>query len=153
MGCMTQRKQPLSHQDFAFIYSKVPRLTVEVIVVVDGGVVLVKRQEASWQGQWHIPGGTVLYKEPLLQVVKRVAQEELGIEVSVAPQIGYIEYPSEEKERGFGWSVGIAFVCSPVDPVDEDVWRQKGIEVFREVPENIIEEQKNIVKQVLSNYT
>jgi hypothetical protein len=71
----------------------------------------------------------------------------------VAPQIGYIEYPSEEKERGFGWSVGIAFVCSPVDPVDEDVWRQKGIEVFREVPENIIEEQKNIVKQVLSNYT
>jgi hypothetical protein len=65
MGCMTQRKQPLSHQDFAFIYSKVPRLTVEVIVVVDGGVVLVKRQEASWQGQWHIPGGTVLYKELL----------------------------------------------------------------------------------------
>jgi len=42
----------------------------------------------------HGPGGTVRLGEPLVAFVKRVAATELGLEVSVGPFLGYIEYPS-----------------------------------------------------------
>ena len=34
------------------------------------------------------------FGEPLVEAVKRVAQDELGIAVSVGQLLGYIEYPS-----------------------------------------------------------
>src|SRR5687768_1353542 len=125
-----KRKQPFSTEEFGFIYSRVPRLTVEVILVIEGGVVLVERQEPSWYGLWHIPGGTVFYKERLVDAVKRVAQEELGIDVQVGELLGYIEYPSEEAERGFGWSTGIAFKCQALTQPNRKEWEKNNVKVF-----------------------
>lgn len=148
---LKKRHHPFSSEEFKAIYSRVPRLTVEVIVKLDNGVALIKRQEPSWHGQWHIPGGTVLYKETIEQAVKRLAQEELGIQVKMQSLIGYIEYPSEEKERGFGWSIGMAFFCEAVNEIDWEQWQKEGIEVFENLPKNVVEEQRMILEKVLSN--
>lgn len=99
---MTDRKQPLSHEEFERIYTMVPRVTVEVVITSAKGVVLALRQEPSWNGLWHIPGGTILYKETVHQAVERIAYEELGVRVSMGEILGYIEYTTEEEERGFG---------------------------------------------------
>jgi ADP-ribose pyrophosphatase YjhB (NUDIX family) len=145
----TPRLQPLTAEEFERIYSKVPRLTVEVILKVDNGVVLTLRTEKSWQGQYHIPGGTVLYQEPLTGAVQRIAQEELGISVKIQQLVGYIEYPSEVLERGFGWSVGIAFLCEPAEEVDLKDWEARNIRVFEALPENLIAEQRPILEKAL----
>ena len=99
---------PLPQAEYEAIYAKVPRLTVEVVVVSPDGVLLSKRLIGPCRGLWHIPGGTVRFGEPLTTAVARVAADELGLEVTIDRLLGYIEYPSH-LARGLDWPVGIAF--------------------------------------------
>jgi 8-oxo-dGTP pyrophosphatase MutT (NUDIX family) len=75
------------------IYSKEPRLTVEVVIIAanQGGVLLSRRQTGPCRGLWHIPGGTVRFGERLTEAACRVPRGELGLVVDVGPMIGYIE--------------------------------------------------------------
>lgn len=146
---MTHRRQPLSSLEFEAIYSKVPRATVEVVIASAQGVVLALRHEQSWNGLWHIPGGTILYKESVSDAIHRIAREELGVTVEIGQLLGYIEYPSEEKERGFGWSIGLAFHCTLTSEVDSDRWQQEQIQFFQELPVKMVEEQRQLLRSIL----
>jgi ADP-ribose pyrophosphatase YjhB (NUDIX family) len=106
---MSRNNHPLSQNEFDDIYSKIPRLTVEVILKDDSGAIyLTKRAIEPCKGQWHLPGGTVRFGEPMVDAVKRIARRELGIDVESLQNIGYIEYPSHYK-NGLDSPVGIAF--------------------------------------------
>lgn len=100
---------PLSPEEFDQIYSRVTRLTVEVVIRSDQGILLVKRDIEPCRGQWHLPGGTVRFGESLIAAVRRVAMAEVGVTVEVGPQIGYIEYPQMLAGGYRGWPVGLAF--------------------------------------------
>ncbi len=145
------RKKPFSPEVFKQLYSQVPKLTVEVIVKTEAGIVLTLRGAKSWHNQWHIPGCTLLYQEYIEDAIQRVAQEELSIAVKKQQFLGYIEYPSEEKERGFGWSVGLVFLCTTDCQLPDYNQEGEKIQVFDSVPENTVEEQKAILSQVLSS--
>lgn len=144
------RKQPFSPQEFEAIYSTVTRATVEVIVCIDHQVLLLEREEQSWHGQWHIPGGTIFYKETVQAAIHRIAQEELGFDVEVGNLLGYIEYPSEEQERGFGWSIGLAFLCSPKEKPNTFQF-PKNAQLFQTLPDNLVVEQRTILEKVLGD--
>jgi ADP-ribose pyrophosphatase YjhB (NUDIX family) len=106
---MTKLEHPLSQEEFDSIYAKVPRLTVEIIVRdADSALYLTKRAIELCKGQWHLPGGTVRFGEPMTEAVKRIAKRELGIDVKLSKNIGYIEYPSHYL-RGLDSPVGIVF--------------------------------------------
>lgn len=103
---------PLSKQEFDAIYSKVPRLTVEVLIYDPvKGTYLTLRDIEPCKGQWHLPGGTVFFGENIMNAVKRVSKREVGIDVLSASLVGYIEYPSHYK-RGTGYPVGLVFLVS-----------------------------------------
>lgn len=106
---MVEEQRPLSKEEFDKIYSKVPRLTVEVIVRDEhGAVYLTQRAAGPCKGLWHLPGGTVQFREALFHAVQRVARRELSIDVKHARNSGYIEYPSHYlKSRDY--PVGIVF--------------------------------------------
>ena len=106
---------PLSEAEFRSIYSRVPRLTVEVVVESSQGILLTRRETGPCAGLWHVPGGTVRFGEPLIAAVKRVAATELGLEAPVGPFLGYIEYPSHHL-NGLDSPVGLAFLSH----VEED---------------------------------
>lgn len=106
---MTNQNHPLSEEEFNSIYSKVPRLTVEIIVKnKDSNIYLTKRAIEPCKGQWHLPGGTVRFAELLIDAVKRISRRELNIDVIKAKNIGYIEYPSHF-ENGLDSPVGVVF--------------------------------------------
>jgi ADP-ribose pyrophosphatase YjhB (NUDIX family) len=105
---MTADEHPLSQEEFDAIYAKVPRLTVEVIVKNEGKIYLTKRAIAPCNGQWHLPGGTVRFGEPLTEAVKRIASRELGIHATEVASKGYIEYPSHYL-HGLDSPVGLVF--------------------------------------------
>ncbi len=115
---------PLSKQEFDYIYSKVPRLTVEVVIRKDGAIYLTKRAIEPCKGQWHLPGGTVRFAEPLTDAVKRIAKRELGIIVKQLKNSGYIEYPSHYL-KGLDTPVGLVFEIESyegnLEPDDESV--------------------------------
>ena len=105
---MSDHPHPLTRDEFRDIYSKVPRLTVEVVVRSPAGVLLTLRDIEPCRGLWHLPGGTVRFGEKLVDAVRRVAAREVGIDVVAAHPLGYIEYPSHH-ENGLDSPVGIAF--------------------------------------------
>jgi ADP-ribose pyrophosphatase YjhB (NUDIX family) len=135
-------ENPFSAEEFKALYSRVPRLCVDLVVRTPGGVILTLRSLPTWTDAWHLPGGTVFYKETIRHAAKRVAKRELGIEVAVLKTLGYMEFPSEEKERGFGWSVSIALLCEiAAGTLFEKTDEASEIKAWAELPEDMIPEQ------------
>ena len=100
---------PLNKEEFKYVYSKVPRMTVEIIVRDESGALyLTRRSIDPCKGQWHLPGGTVQFGESLIAAVRRVAMRELSINVRKADNRGYIEYPSHYL-NGLDHPVGLIF--------------------------------------------
>jgi len=93
------KPKKLPYEEFMSIYKKVPRLGVDVILKTDKGVLLTKRVVEPHKGEWHLPGGTVLFGEKLVETTKRVAKEELGIGIKIIKFLGIIEY-SIKNESG-----------------------------------------------------
>jgi ADP-ribose pyrophosphatase YjhB (NUDIX family) len=151
---MTNRKahspsKPFSYREFRSIYSRVPRLTVEVVIRTPEGIVLTLRKKYGWKNQWHMPGATLLYGEKVQDAAVRVAREEAGLEVHVERLLGLLHYPSEKKERGFGWAVGAIFLCSIVSGELKADDQASAIRFFRRLPRNIVKDQRAILESVL----
>lgn len=131
--------EPLPQAEFDWIFSKVPRLTVEVLIASEErGVLLAKREVDPCRGMWNLPGGTVRFGEPLVNAVKRVAADELEAAVRPGRFLGYIEYPSHY-ESGLDSPVGLVFAATPLDEAEpRGRW-------FTVLPENMHEEQKQFL--------
>jgi ADP-ribose pyrophosphatase YjhB (NUDIX family) len=140
---------PLPKPEFDAIFSRVPRLTVEVVIAApDCGVLLNQRAIEPCIGLWHLPGGTVRFGEPVKDAVTRVAAAELGIAVRARDLLGYIEYPSHYL-NGLDSPVGLAFAADPIDgPPDVDAlpgeWKW-----FSRVPPEIHDEQAAFLRATL----
>ena len=143
---MSARGGALPQAKYEAIYAAVPRLTVEVVIVSSDGTLLTRRQGGPCAGLWHIPGGTVRFGEPLSDAVHRVAEQELGVTVSIDDLLGYIEYPSH-LERGLDWPVGIAFGVH-LSRTSADVFRPAADSAawFAILPEQMHDEQKVFLK-------
>ena len=50
---------------------KNPALTVDAVIVKDGKIVLIKRKEEPFQGQYALPGGFVEYGETVEAALRR----------------------------------------------------------------------------------
>jgi ADP-ribose pyrophosphatase YjhB (NUDIX family) len=142
-----QNALPFSRAEFDRIYSRIPRLNVEVILRTADGVVLTKRSIEPCKGQWHIPGGTVRFAESLPAAVRRVARDELGVEVSVGQLLGYIEYPQMVAAGYRGWPVGFAFAAELVGGRLHAADQAEEIGCFSRVPPNTITEQASFLEQ------
>jgi 8-oxo-dGTP diphosphatase len=139
----------LPKADYDAIYRRVPRLCVEVVIVApERGVLLSLRDIPPNEGAWHIPGGTVLFGEPLIEAVKRVTLDELRLEANVGELLGYIEYPSHY-ENDLDSPVGLAFRTEPVDGVPSADELPDGCEWFDRLPDGLYEEQREFLSRRL----
>jgi 8-oxo-dGTP diphosphatase len=133
---------PIPRAEFKRIFSRVPRLTVEVVIFSEAsGVLLARRDVDPFRGHWNIPGGTVLIGERVTDAVRRVALDELGVSVGVGELLGYIEYPSLH-EMGLGYPVGLAFRALPEGELPNRQTEPHEFEWFRQLPGDLFEEQK-----------
>jgi ADP-ribose pyrophosphatase YjhB (NUDIX family) len=122
---------------------------VEVVVVrPDRGVLLLRRDIPPNVGAWHIPGGTVLFGEALVEAVRRVAHDELGLEVEAGPLLGYIEYPSHY-DNGLDSPVGLAFRSELVDSAVTAERLPEGCAWFKRLPSELYEEQREFLARTL----
>ena len=138
-------------EEFNAIYGRVPRLNVEVLIRTPEGVVLTKRSIEPCLGQWHIPGGTVYFGDTLVETVKRVAMEELGVEVEVGQQLGYIEYLNMHAAGYKGWAIGIAFEATIIGGQLTGSYQGEELRCFKEVPKNVIADQAELLRTFLKS--
>ncbi|HVU13939.1 MAG TPA: NUDIX domain-containing protein [Phototrophicaceae bacterium] len=69
------------------ILETMPIPCVDIAIVANGAVLLVRREDAPAKGQWWLPGGRVLKGEMMKDAAMRKARQEVGIECHVGPII------------------------------------------------------------------
>ncbi len=125
---------PLSKEEFDYIYSKVTRLAVEVLIYdEEKGVFLTERDIEPCKGQWHLPGGTVLFGEPLIDTVIRIAKRETDIDVKKVHMVGYIEYPSHYK-NGLDSPVALVFEVDDYKGIPKSTTESTDGKWFTQIP-------------------
>jgi ADP-ribose pyrophosphatase YjhB (NUDIX family) len=136
---------PLPQDEFDRIFSRVPRLTVELVITSnDRGVLLALRDLGPCRGLWHLPGGTVRFGEPVVKAVRRVARDELGLTVRVGQLLGYIEYPSHY-QNGLDSPVGLAFSTTAAGDMPDERDLRSECAWFTVLPDNMHGEQKQFL--------
>jgi hypothetical protein len=83
---MPSKEKPIPPSEWRVIVENVPLVSVDLVVEHDGGVLLGKRENEPAQGEWFVPGGTVLRLSgtlltkhlPNLIPVRRVPRPSIG---------------------------------------------------------------------------
>ena len=83
-----------------------PFPTVDIIIEIDGGVVLIRRKNPPYG--WAIPGGFVDYGESLETAAVREAKEETSLDVHLLSQMG--AYSDPERDPRFH-TISVVFIA------------------------------------------
>jgi ADP-ribose pyrophosphatase YjhB (NUDIX family) len=73
---------------------KTPLATVDVIIEIDGGIVLIRRRNPP--PGWALPGGFVDRGESVAQAARREAKEETGLDVELRALLGVYSDPKRD---------------------------------------------------------
>lgn len=85
-----------------------PALTVDIIIVEDEKVVLIKRLNNPYKDCWAIPGGFVDYGERVEDAAVREAREETSLEVELTKLVGVYSDPDRDPR---GHTVSITYTA------------------------------------------
>lgn len=88
------------------VLSQGPLMTVDTVIEVKGGIVLIKRSNPPFG--WALPGGFVDYGESLEHAAAREAREETGLRVKVLRQMRTYSEPGRDPRFQ---TVTTVFVC------------------------------------------
>jgi ADP-ribose pyrophosphatase YjhB (NUDIX family) len=133
----------LPYQEFLAIYRQVPRAAVDVIALSPQGFLLTKRTIPPFEGFWHIPGGTILFKEPIDHAITRIVQEELGVKVKVIKLLGIVEYFNDAGRH----TVCNGFLAQIKSGVPRGSNQGEEVKFFKKIPRNFIPEQRAFLKK------
>ena len=84
-----------------------PKLMVDVVIPAENGVVLIRRGNDPFGGQWALPGGFVEVGETVEEAAAREAAEETGLAVEIARLVGVYSDPERDPR---GHNVSVAFL-------------------------------------------
>jgi 8-oxo-dGTP diphosphatase len=121
-----------------------PSVTADVVVFADDGdVLLIRRRNPPFQGQWALPGGFIeTGKETVEECAVREALEETGLEVKLDRLLGVWSRPGRDPR---GHTVTCVYLTEPVpvsrkvfadgrDDAAEAAWIHPEGERFGEIP-------------------
>jgi 8-oxo-dGTP diphosphatase len=75
---------------------KTPLLAVDAIILFQGGVVLIRRENPPYKGCYAFPGGFVEVGESTETAVGREAKEETGLEIDILSLVGVYSDPARD---------------------------------------------------------
>ena len=87
---------------------KTPLLAADAVILFQGGIVLIKRENPPYQGCFALPGGFVEIGETVESAAQREAKEETGLEIEL---IGLVGIYSDPKRDPRGHIVSAAFLA------------------------------------------
>lgn len=95
---------------------KYPVLTVDAVIPINGGIVLIQRKKEPFKGQWALPGGKVEFLESLRDAIIREVREETGLGVEPVRMIGVYDDPVYRDPRGH--YISVAYLCKIIGNTD-----------------------------------
>lgn len=119
-----------------------PFLTVDAIIEIDGGIVLIRRKNPP--PGWAIPGGFVDYGETLEEAVIREAKEETGLDIRLVRQLHTYSDPKRDPRHH---TVSTIFIATASGiPVAADDAREAGIFMKDNLPDEIAFDHRQILE-------
>jgi ADP-ribose pyrophosphatase YjhB (NUDIX family) len=123
-----------------------PIPTVDIIIEVEGGIVLIERKNPPHG--WAIPGGFVDYGETVESAAVREAKEETGLDVQLTALLGVYSDPSRDPRHH---TISTVFVASAAgQPVADDDAADAGVFTEDTLPEEIAFDHREILKEYFS---
>lgn len=141
---MKYKKLPF--EEYTNIFHKVPRVAIDIVVRTPKGILLTLRVIHPYKGMWHLPGGGVLFREPIKHAIDRIISEELGIKVKVIKPLGIIEYLNDGERH----AVTNVFLTEIIKGAPRGSEQGKEIGYFKEIPDNCIPEQREFLRKFLA---
>lgn len=139
---MPRPRQKLSDRDFRFIYGRVPRLCVDLVIKDRRGIVLIQRDITPDRGRWHFPGGTIRFGETIADAIRRFARDEAGLRVKIVRIVGSAEY---FRGRKFGHIVSVVYLVKPLAGRLRGGWQGRRVAWFKILPKNTVIEQRQFL--------
>ncbi len=75
---------------------KTPMLAADALILFDGGIVLIRRENPPYQGYYALPGGFVEVGETVEEAAKREAKEETGLDIILLKLVGVYSKPDRD---------------------------------------------------------
>ena len=131
-----------------------PLLTVDAIIIYQGKLVLIKRNNQPYQDMFALPGGFVEVGETVEAGAVRESKEETGLDVSLLKLLGVYSDPSRDP-RGHTVSVCFLAMGSGNLKAGSDA-KETGLFGIDEIPElafdhnKIIEDSRSDINGILS---
>ncbi len=119
-----------------------PLLTVDIIIELDGGIVLVRRKNPP--PGWAIPGGFVDYGESLEDAACREAKEETGLDINLVRQFHTYSDPGRDPRHHTVSTIFIATASGK--PKAGDDAKEAGIFTKDNLPDDIAFDHRQILE-------
>ncbi|MCJ7501184.1 NUDIX hydrolase [bacterium] len=121
---------------------KNPFPTVDIIIEVEGGIVLIERKNPPHG--WAIPGGFVDYGETVEAAAVREAREETGLVVQLTGLLGVYSDPSRDPRSH---TISTVFIASAAGrPVADDDAANAGVFTEDTLPGDIAFDHREILE-------
>ncbi len=123
-----------------------PRLTVDVIIEVPEGIVLIRRKNPPHG--WALPGGFVEYGEPLEVAAAREAREETSLSVELIRQFHTYSAPARDPR---GHTVSTVFIArAGARPAAADDAAEVGVFTRDTLPPDLAFDHRQILDDYFS---
>ena len=123
-----------------------PLLTVDAIIEIDGGIVLIKRKNPP--PGWAIPGGFVEYGESLEETACREMKEETGLDVNLVRQFHTYSDPGRDPRHHTVTTIFIATASGK--PIAGDDAKEAKIFKKNNLPADIAFDNRQILEDYFS---
>jgi len=123
-----------------------PFLTVDAIIEIDSGIILIKRKNPP--PGWAIPGGFVDYGETLEDAVIREAKEETGLDINLVRQFHTYSDPKRDLRHHTVSTIFIATASG--HPVAADDASEVKIFTSETLPEDMAFDHRKILEDYFS---
>lgn len=137
----------IPQKEFDYIYSRVTRLCVDMVIKSGNKILLTKRKINPYNNLWHFPGGTVSFKEPLEDAIRRIAKSELNVDIEKMKMIGMMELLNDEEIH----PVSIVFLVDVLPGQIKLDFQASEYAYFDKVPFDSIKEHKEFVRSNFKN--
>jgi len=126
---------------------KNPIPTVDIIIEVKGGIVLIKRKNPPYG--WAIPGGFVDYGESLEEAAVREAKEETSLDIKLIRQ--FHTYSDPDRDKRFHTISTVYIAKAEGKPKADDDAKEIGVFNKDNLPSPIAFDHEKILKDYFSN--
>src|SRR5690606_2999227 len=140
---MSFQIKKLPFEEFKYVYDRVPRLCVDLLVSDGTGVLLSRRDISPGEGLWHMPGGTVLKGESIQHALERIADEEAGIKIFWPEMVGVMEF--KDPQNPFFHTVSLVHEVNHFEGELRGSHQGREIRFHQTLPVNIIVEQREFI--------